>query len=114
MATAEKIYLGIDGERVELTGADLTAFKAQRTKDAAEAKARQDEIEAASEEGKCLAEDGKTTTETESINSAKGATGSIDKEQGTNEDFTYQNIFTNSPPTKFKKVNSSSSRRRQC
>jgi hypothetical protein len=33
MATAEKIYVGIDGERVELTGADLTAFKAQRTKD---------------------------------------------------------------------------------
>jgi hypothetical protein len=46
MATAEKIYVGIDGERVELTGADLTAFKAQRTKDQAEAKAAQAEIEA--------------------------------------------------------------------
>jgi hypothetical protein len=46
MATAEKIYVGIDGERVELTGADLTAFKAQRTKDQAEAKAIQDEIDA--------------------------------------------------------------------
>ena len=46
MATAEKIYVGIDGERVELTGADLTAFKAQRTKDAAEAKAMQAEIDA--------------------------------------------------------------------
>ena len=46
MATAEKIYVGIDGERVELTGADLTAFKAQRTKDKAEAKAAQAEIEA--------------------------------------------------------------------
>tara|TARA_R110000868_G_scaffold55239_1_gene171868 strand:+ start:15 stop:230 length:216 start_codon:yes stop_codon:yes gene_type:complete len=46
MATAEKIYVGIDNERVELTGADLTAFIAQRTKDAAEAKAAQDEIDA--------------------------------------------------------------------
>jgi hypothetical protein len=46
MATAEKIYVGIDCERVELTGADLTAFKAQRTKDQAEAKAIQDEIDA--------------------------------------------------------------------
>jgi len=46
MATVEKIYVGIDGERVELTGADLTAFKAQRTKDAAETKAIQDEIDA--------------------------------------------------------------------
>jgi len=46
MATAEKIYVGIDGERVELTGTDLTAYKAQRTKDAAEAKAIQDEAQA--------------------------------------------------------------------
>ena len=46
MATAEKIYVGIDNERVELTGADLTAFKAQRTKDQAEAKAAQAEAEA--------------------------------------------------------------------
>jgi hypothetical protein len=44
MATVEKIYVGIDGERVELTGADLTAFKAQQTKDQSEAKAIQDEI----------------------------------------------------------------------
>ena len=46
MATAEKIYVGIDGERVELTGADLTTFKAQRTKDQAEAKAMQDATDA--------------------------------------------------------------------
>ena len=46
MATAEKIYVGIDGERVELTGAQLTAFKAQRTKDAAETKAAQAEVDA--------------------------------------------------------------------
>lgn len=46
MATVEKIYVGIDNERVELTGADLTAFKAQRTKDQAEAKAAQAEAEA--------------------------------------------------------------------
>ena len=45
MTTTEKIYVGIDGERVELSGADLTAFKAQRTKDAAEAKVIQDEID---------------------------------------------------------------------
>ena len=43
MATVEKIYVGIDGERVELTGADLTAFKAQRTKDQAADAARQAE-----------------------------------------------------------------------
>lgn len=46
MATVEKIYVGIDGERVELTGADLTAFKAQRTKDQAEAAAQQAEADA--------------------------------------------------------------------
>jgi DNA-binding NarL/FixJ family response regulator len=46
MATVEKIYVGIDGERVELTGADLTAFKAQRTKDLAEAAAAQASAEA--------------------------------------------------------------------
>ena len=45
MATAEKIYVSIDGERVELTGADLTSFNAQRTKDQAEAKTMQDEID---------------------------------------------------------------------
>jgi len=46
MATVEKIFVGIDGERVELTGADLTAFMEQRTRDSAEAKAIQDEIDA--------------------------------------------------------------------
>ena len=46
MTTVEKIYVGIDGERVELSGADLTAFKAQRTKDTAEAKAQQAEAQA--------------------------------------------------------------------
>jgi len=35
MATTEKVYIGIDNERVELTGADLTAFKAQRALDKA-------------------------------------------------------------------------------
>lgn len=46
MATAEKIYVGIDNERVELTGADLTAFEAQRKKDQANFKKQQDEIDA--------------------------------------------------------------------
>jgi len=46
MATVEKIYAGIDNERVKLTGTDLTAFKAQRTKDQAEANAQQAEAEA--------------------------------------------------------------------
>lgn len=44
--TTDKIYVGIDNERVELSGADLTAFKAQRTKDATEAKAQQAEAQA--------------------------------------------------------------------
>jgi hypothetical protein len=34
--TTEKIYVGIDDKRVELTGADLTAFKAQQKLDQAE------------------------------------------------------------------------------
>ena len=46
MATVEKIYVSIDNERVELTGADLTAFKAQRTKDQAAVKKEQDQIDA--------------------------------------------------------------------
>ena len=46
MATTEEIYVGIDNERIELTGDELTAFKAQRTKDRAEAKAIQAEIDA--------------------------------------------------------------------
>ena len=46
MAIEEKIYVGIDGERVELTGEDLTAFKAQRIKDQAEAKTMQAEMDA--------------------------------------------------------------------
>ena len=46
MATAEKIYVGIDSDRVELTGANLTAFKAQRTKDQAEATKAQAAAEA--------------------------------------------------------------------
>ena len=46
MATVDKIYVSIDGERVELTGADLTAFKAQRTKDQAAFKKEQDQIDA--------------------------------------------------------------------
>jgi hypothetical protein len=46
MANTEKIYVGIDGELVELTGEDLTAFKAQRTKDLAEAAAQKAETDA--------------------------------------------------------------------
>ena len=48
MATAkqETILIGDGNQVIELTGADLTAFKAQRTKDQAEAKAAQAEIEA--------------------------------------------------------------------
>ena len=48
MATAKTETITIqDGDKViELTGADLTAFKAQRTKDQAEAAARQAEIDA--------------------------------------------------------------------
>ena len=46
MANTEKVYVGIDGELVELTGEDLTAFKAQRTKDLAEAAAQKAEFEA--------------------------------------------------------------------
>jgi hypothetical protein len=46
METTEKVYVGIDGVLVELTGADLTAFQEQRTKDQAEADARQAEADA--------------------------------------------------------------------
>ena len=42
----EPIIVGIDGEQFELTGDDLAAFNAQRSKDQAEAKARQDEADA--------------------------------------------------------------------
>jgi hypothetical protein len=45
MAT-EQIFIGIDGERVELTGADLTAFKADRQAMQVEAEARQAEADA--------------------------------------------------------------------
>ena len=44
--TTEKILVGIDEQVIELSGADLTAFKAQRTKDQAEAAARQAEADA--------------------------------------------------------------------
>ena len=42
----EKIYIGIDDKRVELKGADLTAFKAQLKLDQAEAKAQEAEATA--------------------------------------------------------------------
>jgi DNA-binding NarL/FixJ family response regulator len=45
MAT-EQIYVGIDNDRVELTGDDLTAYKAQKTKDRAEEKKLQTEADA--------------------------------------------------------------------
>jgi hypothetical protein len=44
--TTEKILVGIDDQVIELSGADLTAFKAQRTKDQAEAAAHQTQMEA--------------------------------------------------------------------
>tara|TARA_R110000822_G_C15111433_1_gene472989 strand:- start:8 stop:223 length:216 start_codon:yes stop_codon:yes gene_type:complete len=46
MVTTSKVFIQVDNDRIELSGADLTAFKAQRTKDAAEAKAIQAEAEA--------------------------------------------------------------------
>jgi hypothetical protein len=48
MATAktEVIVIQEGNQVIELSGADLTAFKAQRTKDQTEAKARQAEIDA--------------------------------------------------------------------
>ena len=38
----EKIYIGMESKRIELKGADLTAFKAQQKLDQAEAKAQED------------------------------------------------------------------------
>jgi hypothetical protein len=46
MATVEKIYVGIDGERVELTGDELAAFKADRAAIQAEITAQKAEAEA--------------------------------------------------------------------
>jgi len=42
----EKIYIGIDDKRIELKGADLTAFKAQLKLDQAEAVAQKAEATA--------------------------------------------------------------------
>ena len=42
----EKIIIGIDDQIIELTGADLTTFKEQRTKDQAEGAAQKAEAEA--------------------------------------------------------------------
>jgi len=42
----EKIYIGIDNQRIELKGADLTAYKAQLKLDQAEAKAQEAEATA--------------------------------------------------------------------
>jgi len=42
----EKIFVGIDNERIELTGKDLEKFLEQRTKDQAEQLERQRLIEA--------------------------------------------------------------------
>ena len=44
--TTEKIFIGIDNERIELKGADLTAYKAQLKLDQAEAVARETEATA--------------------------------------------------------------------
>jgi hypothetical protein len=43
---AEKIYIGIDGKRVELKGKELEAFLEQRAKDQAEAQEAQRLLEA--------------------------------------------------------------------
>jgi len=45
MANSEKVYVGIDGKLVELTGEDLAAFEAQRELDLAEAAAMLAEAE---------------------------------------------------------------------
>lgn len=37
MATTSKIFIGIDNDKIELTGADKEAFLAQQAKDQAEA-----------------------------------------------------------------------------
>jgi hypothetical protein len=42
----DKIYVGIDGKRVELKGKDLEAFLEQRAKDQAEAQERERLLEA--------------------------------------------------------------------
>tara|TARA_R110000822_G_scaffold111276_1_gene241929 strand:- start:172 stop:384 length:213 start_codon:yes stop_codon:yes gene_type:complete len=44
--TTQKTNIQIGNEVIELTGEDLTAFKAQRTKDQSEAKKRQAEADA--------------------------------------------------------------------
>ena len=44
--STEKIFIQIDDERIELTGAEREAFLAQRAKDQAEIEARQAEAEA--------------------------------------------------------------------
>jgi len=46
MSETDKIYVGIDGVLAELKGADLTAYKAQRKLDQAEAKAQEAEATA--------------------------------------------------------------------
>jgi hypothetical protein len=43
---SEAIFIGIDNDRIELTGADLTAFKAQRALDKTAQDARQAEADA--------------------------------------------------------------------
>jgi hypothetical protein len=42
----EKIFIGVDDKRIELKGADLTAYKAQKKLDNAEAKAQEDKATA--------------------------------------------------------------------
>jgi hypothetical protein len=46
MATTSKIFIGIDDQVIELTGEDKEAFIAERTKNQAEAKTRDAELEA--------------------------------------------------------------------
>jgi len=49
MATTNKIFIGIDNERIELKGAELDAFLEQRAKDNAEAEALKSEQKAQKE-----------------------------------------------------------------
>jgi hypothetical protein len=46
MATTSKIFIGIDDQVIELTGEDKEAFISERTKNQAEAKKRDAELEA--------------------------------------------------------------------
>ena len=56
MATTTKIIVGIDDQRIELTGAELEAFLAQREADNAEREAREAEQAAKAEQKQTILE----------------------------------------------------------